>query len=177
MRHEMRRWSIARRSDKTLTDLALMFNVVLQGWINYYGRFYKSMLYPVFRHFNDTLVRWAMRNTNDCTATKSERGSSSLTLLDASLACSRTGALACAPTAGRWEPVSGDVHAGFCERRRVRSPPATLLVVLVSGIKAQAEALKVDVAAVGVSAVVVVGHHRLPRLGEVLVEDRAGDAS
>lgn len=61
MRHEMRRWSIARRSDKTLTDLALMFNVMLQGWINYYGRFYKSMLYPVFRHLNDTLVRWAMR--------------------------------------------------------------------------------------------------------------------
>ena len=61
MRREMRRWSVDRRSDKTLTDLALMFNVVLQGWINYYGRFYKSMLYPVFRHFNDTLVRWAMR--------------------------------------------------------------------------------------------------------------------
>jgi RNA-directed DNA polymerase len=61
MRREMRRWSVARRSDKTLTDLALMFNVVLQGWINYYGRFYKSMLYPVFRHVNDTLVRWAMR--------------------------------------------------------------------------------------------------------------------
>ena len=38
-----------------------MFNVELQGWINYYGRFYKSMLYPVFRHFNEMLVRWAMR--------------------------------------------------------------------------------------------------------------------
>ena len=61
MRREMRSWSVHRRSDKTLTDLALMFNRVLQGWINYYGRFYKSMLYPVFRHFNDTLVRWAMR--------------------------------------------------------------------------------------------------------------------
>ena len=61
MRREMRSWSVARRSDKTLTDLARMFNAVLQGWINYYGRFYKSMLYPVFRHFNDTLVRWAMR--------------------------------------------------------------------------------------------------------------------
>jgi RNA-directed DNA polymerase len=61
MRREMRRWRIACRSDKTLTDLARMFNVVLRGWINYYGRFYKSMLYPVFRHFNDTLVRWAMR--------------------------------------------------------------------------------------------------------------------
>ena len=38
-----------------------MFNIVLQGWINYYGRFYKSMLYPVFRHLNEILVRWAMR--------------------------------------------------------------------------------------------------------------------
>ena len=61
MRREMRRWRVACRSDKTLTDLARMFNVVLRGWINYYGRFYKSMLYPVLRHFNDTLVRWAMR--------------------------------------------------------------------------------------------------------------------
>jgi len=61
LRREMRSWRVARRSDKTLTDLALMFNRTLQGWIGYYGRFYKSMLYPVFRHFNDTLVRWAMR--------------------------------------------------------------------------------------------------------------------
>jgi RNA-directed DNA polymerase len=61
MRREMRRWRVARRSDKSLTDLALMFNLQLQGWINYYGRFYKSMLYPVFRHFNDLLVMWAMR--------------------------------------------------------------------------------------------------------------------
>ena len=38
-----------------------MFNTVIQGWINYYGRFYKSMLYPVFRHLNEILVRWAMR--------------------------------------------------------------------------------------------------------------------
>ena len=61
MRREMRRWRLHLRPDKTLTDLARMFNVVLQGWINYYGRFYKSMLYPVFRHLNEILVRWAMR--------------------------------------------------------------------------------------------------------------------
>jgi RNA-directed DNA polymerase len=61
MRREMRRWRIACRSDKTLTDLARMFNAVIQGWINYYGRFYKSMLSPVFRHLNEKLVRWAMR--------------------------------------------------------------------------------------------------------------------
>ena len=61
MRREMRRWRLHLRPDKTLTDLARMFNIVLQGWINYYGRFYKSMLYPVFRHLNEILVRWAMR--------------------------------------------------------------------------------------------------------------------
>ena len=61
MRREMRRWRVNLRSDKTLTDLALMFNRQLQGWINYFGHFYKSMLYPVFRHFNEILVRWAMR--------------------------------------------------------------------------------------------------------------------
>jgi RNA-directed DNA polymerase len=61
IRREMRSWGVARRSDKTVTDLALMLNRQLQGWIGYYGRFYKSMLYTVFRHFNDTLVRWAMR--------------------------------------------------------------------------------------------------------------------
>jgi RNA-directed DNA polymerase len=61
MRREMRRWRLHLRPDKTLSDLARMFNIVLQGWINYYGRFYKSMLYPVFRHLNEILVRWAMR--------------------------------------------------------------------------------------------------------------------
>jgi RNA-directed DNA polymerase len=38
-----------------------MFNIVVQGWINYYGRFYQSGLYPTLRHINDCLVRWARR--------------------------------------------------------------------------------------------------------------------
>jgi RNA-directed DNA polymerase len=58
---EIRSWRINRRSDKTLTDLARMFNPILHGWINYYGRFYKSMLYPTLRRLNDYLVRWAMQ--------------------------------------------------------------------------------------------------------------------
>ena len=49
------------RSDKSLDDLARMWNRVLRGWIQYYGVFYKSALYPVFHHLNRTLVRWAMR--------------------------------------------------------------------------------------------------------------------
>jgi len=61
MGQTIRSWHIARRSDKSLNDLALMFNSIVQGWINYYGRFYKSMLYPLLRRINDHLVRWAMR--------------------------------------------------------------------------------------------------------------------
>lgn len=61
MRQEMRRWRVNLRSDKAINDLANMWNPVLRGWIQYYGRFYKSALHAVFRHFNGILVRWAMR--------------------------------------------------------------------------------------------------------------------
>ena len=61
MSRELRSWRIDERSDKTLDDLALMFNKVVQGWIKHYGRFYKSMLYPLLRRINEYLVRWARR--------------------------------------------------------------------------------------------------------------------
>lgn len=61
MRQEMRSWRIQLRSDKAIDDLARMWNPVLRGWIQYYGRFYKSALYPILRHFNGLLIRWAMR--------------------------------------------------------------------------------------------------------------------
>jgi RNA-directed DNA polymerase len=61
MGREIRSWHIARRSDKSLDDLARMFNSIVQGWINYYGRFYKSMLYPLLRRLNRHLMRWACR--------------------------------------------------------------------------------------------------------------------
>ena len=48
-------------TDEMFVVLHLLSHGASRRTINYYGRFYKSMLYPVFRHFNDTLVRWAMR--------------------------------------------------------------------------------------------------------------------
>ncbi len=61
MSRELWSWRLNCRSDKSLGDLAHMFNKVVQGWINYYGRFYKSRLYPLFRRMNEYLVRWAKR--------------------------------------------------------------------------------------------------------------------
>jgi RNA-directed DNA polymerase len=58
---EIRSWHWAKRSDRSLGDLALMFNSKVQGWINYYGRFYRSRLLHFLRRLNRHLVRWACR--------------------------------------------------------------------------------------------------------------------
>jgi len=61
MRRTIRGWHLHLKPDKTLEDLSRMFNPVVQGWINYYGRFYKSELVHVLRHLNRALVHWARR--------------------------------------------------------------------------------------------------------------------
>jgi RNA-directed DNA polymerase len=61
MGREIRSWHLARRSDKSLDDLARMFNNIVQGWINYYGRFYRSRLLYFLRRLNRHLTRWACR--------------------------------------------------------------------------------------------------------------------
>lgn len=61
MRQAIRGWHIQLKNDKELIDLSAMFNPVLRGWMNYYGRFYASAMIPVWRHMNGFLVRWLMR--------------------------------------------------------------------------------------------------------------------
>jgi RNA-directed DNA polymerase len=61
MRQTIRSWRLHLRSDKTLDDLARMFNPILRGWVQYYGQYYKSALYPTFRVLDRILVTWAMR--------------------------------------------------------------------------------------------------------------------
>ena len=61
MRQVIRGWRLHLKPDKSLEDISRMFNPILRGWINYYGRFYKSALYPVLTHMNRALVHWARR--------------------------------------------------------------------------------------------------------------------
>ena len=61
IRREVRSWKLPCRSDKSLTDLARMFNAAIRGWVNYYGAYYKSALYPTLRHIDRKLARWATR--------------------------------------------------------------------------------------------------------------------
>jgi group II intron reverse transcriptase/maturase len=61
IREEIRSWNLCLRSDKTLGDLARMFNAKIRGWINYYGAYYKSQMYPTLRQIDRKLVLWATR--------------------------------------------------------------------------------------------------------------------
>lgn len=61
MRQTIRSWRLHLRSDKTLAELARMFNPILRGWAQYYGQYYKSALYPTFQVLDRILVKWAMR--------------------------------------------------------------------------------------------------------------------
>jgi RNA-directed DNA polymerase len=61
MRQTVRGWHLQLKCDKELSDLSKMFNPVLRGWTNYYGRFYPSAMKPLWRNVNDYLVRWLQR--------------------------------------------------------------------------------------------------------------------
>lgn len=61
MRAETRRRSFRNQTDLSLNDIANIYNSTLRGWINYYGRYRRSELNQVLRHFNKTLVAWAMK--------------------------------------------------------------------------------------------------------------------
>lgn len=61
MRAKVRKEGVRNKTDLSIQEIARRYNPVLRGWIEYYGKYTKSGLYPVFRHFNKTLVAWAMR--------------------------------------------------------------------------------------------------------------------
>jgi RNA-directed DNA polymerase len=58
----IRGWRLGRRTDLSFSEVAAMVNRVVAGWINYYGRFYKSLLISFLSdRINPHLIRWAMR--------------------------------------------------------------------------------------------------------------------
>lgn len=70
IRQKVRSWKLQLKVEKDLTDLANMFNPVIQGWINYYGKFYKSEMYSALRHINRALIMWARRKYKKLTKHK-----------------------------------------------------------------------------------------------------------
>lgn len=62
IREEIRSWQLAgKRSPEALEDLARIVDSTVRGWMNYYGRFYRSQCVQVLGYLNTVLVRWACR--------------------------------------------------------------------------------------------------------------------
>jgi RNA-directed DNA polymerase len=58
---QIRRWRLHRRIGLPLADLARWINPVVRGWMQYYGAFYRSALYPLLSRINAYLMRWARK--------------------------------------------------------------------------------------------------------------------
>jgi RNA-directed DNA polymerase len=59
MSAEVRRWRLHLKTGHDLAGLAAWINPIVAGWMNYYGRFYRSRLYPLLQRINTYLMRWA----------------------------------------------------------------------------------------------------------------------
>jgi group II intron reverse transcriptase/maturase len=60
IRTTIRGWRLAStRNNQSLEDLAQLINPVVRGWMNYYGRYYRSKCVLALRHVNLALAAWA----------------------------------------------------------------------------------------------------------------------
>jgi RNA-directed DNA polymerase len=55
---EVRQWRLHRKVGQTFADIARWVNPIVRGWMQYYGAFYRSELYPFLQRINTYLVRW-----------------------------------------------------------------------------------------------------------------------
>ncbi|MDZ4121388.1 MAG: reverse transcriptase domain-containing protein, partial [Candidatus Cloacimonadaceae bacterium] len=58
IRQTIRQWRIHRRTVETLNSLSRLLTPVIRGWIEYYGKYYRSEIYQVLRRIDAYLIRW-----------------------------------------------------------------------------------------------------------------------
>jgi len=56
-----RRWRLRLRSDRSLQDLAEIYNPVIRGWSGYCSNFYRTQLRPTLKRIDLYVIRWARR--------------------------------------------------------------------------------------------------------------------
>jgi RNA-directed DNA polymerase len=67
---EVRSWHLHTRSELSFVELAKRINPIVAGWMNYYGRFYRSAMSPLLARINAYLVRWIRRKYKRLAALK-----------------------------------------------------------------------------------------------------------
>jgi RNA-directed DNA polymerase len=58
---EVRRWRLHHWTGHTFGQVARRINPIVRGWMQYYGAFYRTALYPLLLRINAYLMRWIRR--------------------------------------------------------------------------------------------------------------------
>jgi RNA-directed DNA polymerase len=58
---EVRSWRLHLRTDLSEQDLARWINPIVRGWMQYYGAFYRTAMYPLLMRVNAYVMRWLRR--------------------------------------------------------------------------------------------------------------------
>ena len=58
---EVRSWRLHLRTGLTMQELARRINPIVRGWMQYFGTFYRTELYPLLRRINYYLMRWVRK--------------------------------------------------------------------------------------------------------------------
>jgi RNA-directed DNA polymerase len=58
MSERVKSWRLHTLTGHGTGEIARAINPVIRGWMQYYGAFYKTALYPLLRRINSYLVRW-----------------------------------------------------------------------------------------------------------------------
>jgi RNA-directed DNA polymerase len=70
MNEKMHDWSVLQQTGNTIQEVAAKINPVLRGWINYYGKFYKTKLKQFMHNVNVKLASWARRKYKNLRASE-----------------------------------------------------------------------------------------------------------
>ena len=122
IRQTVRSWTLHERSDKTLDDLARMFNASIRGWINYYG---SSTSRRFTRPYGTSIAYWhdgRIGSSSPSDVTGGERSSGWLASRDANRCCLLTGGC-CRGMAERWEPDEARVSRPVLRAPGGETPP------------------------------------------------------
>ena len=60
---KIRGWQLNRKMGHKLGDIITIIAAPVRGWINYYGKFYPSVLKSALQSLNHAIVRWARRKS------------------------------------------------------------------------------------------------------------------
>ncbi|MHC5908576.1 group II intron reverse transcriptase/maturase [Streptomyces sp. S6] len=61
MSTEVRSWRLHMHIGYTLGEFARWLNPIIRGWMQYYGAFYRTELYPLLKRINYYLMRWVRK--------------------------------------------------------------------------------------------------------------------